>query len=182
MQRWFQKFPAVTVTWTPHESFAIPKLVISRKSFVNFSAMLNSDFISRELFRALLIVIFPVGVNHSDCLHSFCCCFRAAGTLDLRGHAAQLHRVSARWRWEKYIFFLKCCHSSFFTMSSKPDSSALKQIPERGVGTAGRRGGGRLPWLQSHPRGLGHVSNFLQFSFWRDEEIHMAETCQRRAF
>lgn len=32
------------------------------------------------------------------------------------------------------------------------------------------------------PRGLGCVSNFFRFSFWRDEKIHMAETCQRQAF
>lgn len=121
----------MTATWTPRVSFAIPRLVISWKSWVNFSAVLNSDFISREHLRAPLILILPVCVNHNDCLHSFCCCcFGAAGTPDLRGHTAQLHRVSARWQWGKEK--IKCCHSSSFTMSSKPDTSALKQIPEGG--------------------------------------------------
>lgn len=120
----------MTVTWTPRVSFAILRLVIRRKSWVNFSAVLNSDFISREHLAAPLILILPVGVNQNDCLHSFCCCFGAAGTTDLRDQAAQLHKVSACWRWKKEK--RKSCHSSSFTMSSKPDTSALKQIPEGG--------------------------------------------------
>lgn len=148
----FRTFPAVTVIWMPRVSFAILRLVISRKSWVNFSAVLNSDFISREHLRALLVLILPVAVNHNDCLQSFCCCFGAAGTPDLRGHAAQLHRVfrslAVRER-EK-----KCCRSSSFTMSSKPDTSALKQIPEGGV----------LLWLQSHPAGSAVCQTFSNSS------------------
>lgn len=148
----------MAVIWTPRVSFAILRLVISRKSWVNFSAVLNSDFISREHLRALLVLILPVAVNHNDCLQSLCCCSGAAGTPDLRGHAAQLHRVfrslAVRER-EK-----KCSRSSSFTMSSKPDTSALKQIPE----------GGGVAMATKSPRGLGRVSNFFQFTFWRDEK------------
>lgn len=61
-------------------------------------------------------------------------------------------------------------HSSFLTMSSKPDSSALKQIPEGG-----------LPWLQSHPAGSAMCQTFCNSPSGETKKTRMAETCQRRS-
>lgn len=52
-------------------------------------------------------------------------------------------------------------------LSSKPHK-CFKANTGRGVAMATKS-----------PRGLGCVSNFFLFSFWRDEKIHMAETCQQ---
>lgn len=116
----------------------------------NFSVVLNSDYISREHLQALLILIC------SSAVIILTVCTRSAASLQRRRQIWEPHWRSSQGfsslrKKSVTILLLHCMH-----LSSKPDTSALKQI---------LRG---LPWLQSHPVGSAMCQAF-SILLWQDE-------------